>query len=406
LKTTKLIATRPSVHTRFKASNSGVLRIAATASLLALAACKPQVEKAQAPPEPMEVGVVMTVVEDVPLTTELAGRTAAFETSQVRPQVSGIIQSRMFKEGAYVREGDTLYQIDSSIFEAAVAEARANLASAKATEENAQAQFERSRTLERTGAVSEQAFSDAQAALRSAKAGVAQTAAQLQTAEINLRFSTVPAPISGRIGRSLVTTGALASAEQADPLTTIQRLDPIFVDIQQSSTSLLSLRQALSLSALSDNSAEVHLKLEDGTDYPLAGTLQFTEVTVNPSTGSVTVRAQFPNPDGLLLPGMYVRATLSQTQAKDAVLVPQQSVVRNPRGEASALVVGTDDKVERRPLRVGQAIGNRWLVTDGLKAGERVVVEGTSKVKPQQTVKPIEVKPSDSAGEAAQKAAL
>jgi membrane fusion protein, multidrug efflux system len=405
LKTTELTATRPSVHERFNGKFC-VLRIVLTASVFALAGCKPQADEAKSPPEPIEVGVVMTVVEDVPLTTELSGRTAAFETSEVRPQVSGIIQSRMFKEGAYVREGDALYQIDPSTFEAALAEARANLASAKATEENAQAQFERSRTLERTGAVSEQVFSDAQAALRSGQAGVAQSAARVQTAEINLRFSTVPAPISGRIGRSLVTTGALASAEQADPLATIQRLDPIFVDIQQSSTSLLKLRQALSLSALSNDSAEVRLKLEDGSEYPLAGTLQFTEVTVNPSTGSVTIRAQFPNPEGLLLPGMFVRATLSQTQAKDAVLVPQQSVVRNPRGEASALVVGIEDKVERRPLRVGQAIGNRWLVTDGLKAGERVVVEGMSKVKPQQTVKPVEMKTPESAAEAAPEAAL
>ncbi|RYE67271.1 MAG: efflux RND transporter periplasmic adaptor subunit, partial [Rhizobiaceae bacterium] len=260
-----------------------------------------------------------------------------------------------------------------------------------AGEDNARIEFERLKPLAQKGAVSEQAFTDATAALRSATAAVAQNNAKLQTAEINLRYSKVTAPISGRIGRSLVTTGALVSAQQTQALATIQRLDPIFVDIQQSSTALLKLRDAMASSELSKDTAEVRLKLEDGQEYPLPGKLQFTDVTVNPSTGSVTLRAEFPNPDAILLPGMYVRAVLSQTQAKDAILVPQQSVTRSPTGEASALVVGDGDTVQRRALQVAQAVGNRWLVTEGLAPGDRVIVEGVSKVKPDDKVKIVDV---------------
>jgi membrane fusion protein (multidrug efflux system) len=358
---------------------------------LLLAGCNSQADEAKAPPKPpTEVGIITTQTEDVSLTTELAGRTAAFETSDVRPQVSGVVQERLFTEGATVAKGDILYQIDPSLFEAAVAEARANVASAKATDENARGQADRLRPLVQKGVVSEQSFTDAVATSNAAAAAVAQTEARLQTAEINLRFSRVAAPIAGRIGRSMSTTGALVSAAQTEPLTTIQRLDPIFVDIQQSSTSLLKLRGALASSKVAANTAEVRLKLEDGSDYPLAGTLKFTEVTVSPDTGSVTLRAEFPNPDGLLLPGMYVRALFSQSQAKDAILVPQQGVTRNPRGEATALIVGAGDKVEQRMIQVGRAIGDRWLVTGGLAPGDRLIVEGVSKVKPGAVVRPME----------------
>ncbi|WP_244487547.1 MULTISPECIES: efflux RND transporter periplasmic adaptor subunit [unclassified Aureimonas] len=373
-------------------SSTSAAKIPAILGLLFfLAGCSSEAEEAKTSPKPpTEVGIIVTKTEDVSLITELAGRTAAYEASEVRPQVSGVVQERLFTEGATVQKGDVLYQIDSSLFEAAVAEARANVASAKATDENARGQADRLRPLVQKGVVSEQAFTNAAAAANTAAAAVAQSEAQLQTAEINLRFSRVAAPIAGRIGRSVVTTGALVSAAQTESLTTIQRLDPIFVDIQQSSTSLLKLRGALASSKLESNTAEVRLKLEDGSDYPLAGTLKFTEVTVSPDTGSVTLRAEFPNPDGLLLPGMYVRAQLSQAQARDAILVPQQGVTRNPRGEATALLVDADYKVEQRRIEVGRAVGDRWLVTGGLAAGDRVIVEGVSKVKPGAVVRPVE----------------
>ena len=373
-----------------------------------LAGCNSQADAAKAAPPrpPTEVGIITAKTEDVSLTTELAGRTAAFETSEVRPQVSGVVQERLFTEGATVAKGDILYQIDPSLFEAAVAEARANVASARATEENARGQANRLRPLVQKGVVSEQSFTDAAAISNAAAAAVAQAEARLQTAEINLRFSRVAAPITGRIGRSISTTGALVSAAQTEPLTTIQRLDPIFVDIQQSSTSLLKLRGALASSKVAANTAEVRLKLEDGSDYPLAGTLKFTEVTVSPDTGSVTLRAEFPNPDGLLLPGMYVRALFSQSQAKNAILVPQQGVTRNPRGEATALLVGAGDKVEQRVIEVGRAIGDRWLVTGGLAAGDRLIVEGVSKVKPGAVVRPVEATLDGAASEEKPVAAL
>jgi membrane fusion protein (multidrug efflux system) len=367
-------------------------RLAVISFTVALAGCNLKAEEEAKPPRPpTEVGVVSAVAEDVPLENELAGRTSPFETSEVRPQVSGIIEERLFTEGAVVKKGDTLYQIDASLFEASVAEARANLESAKAGEDNARIEYDRVKPLAQKGAVSEQAFTDATAALRSATAAVAQNNAKLQTAEINLRYSKLTAPISGRIGRSLVTTGALVSAQQTQALATIQRLDPIFVDIQQSSTALLKLRTAMASSTLSKDTAVVRLKLEDGQEYPLPGKLQFTDVTVNSSTGSVTLRAEFPNPDAILLPGMYVRAVLSQAQAKNAILVPQQSVTRSPTGDASALVVGDGDTVQRRALQVGQAVGNRWLVTEGLAPGDRVIVEGVSKVKPDDKVKVVDV---------------
>ena len=381
------------IPTQFSYPKKGLLpRLAAIGCAVALAGCNLQAEEEAKPPrQPTEVGIVTAITEDVPLVNELAGRTSPFETSEVRPQVSGIIEARSFTEGAFVKKGDTLYQIDASLFEASVAEARANLESARAGEDNARIEFERLKPLAQKGAVSEQAFTDATAALRSATAAVAQNNAKLQTAEINLRYSKVTAPISGRIGRSLVTTGALVSAQQTQALATIQRLDPIFVDIQQSSTALLKLRDAMASSELSKDTAEVRLKLEDGQEYSLPGKLQFTDVTVNPSTGSVTLRAEFPNPDAILLPGMYVRAVLSQTQAKDAILVPQQSVTRSPTGEASALVVGDGDTVQRRALQVAQAVGNRWLVTEGLAPGDRVIVEGVSKVKPDDKVKIVDL---------------
>lgn len=359
--------------------------------MLAVAGCSSQAQEEQAAPPPPEVGIVLVQTESVPLTAELAGRTAAYETSQVRPQVSGVVQERLFTEGATVRQGEILYQIDPSLFEAAVAEQRANVASASATEEGARLRMERLRTLLEREVVSEANYTDAVAVAETAAAAVALSQAQLETAEINLRFTQVAAPITGRIGRSLFTTGALVSAAQADPLATIQRLDPIFVDIQQSSAALLQLRGALASGQVMPDTTEVRLKLEDGSEYPLAGTLQFTEMTVDAETGTVTLRALFPNPDGLLLPGMYVRAALSQARQEQAMLVPQQAIARDPKGGATALVVGAGDQVEQRVLQIGRAVEDRWLVTAGLQPGDRVIVEGLSKVKPGQVVRPVAV---------------
>lgn len=346
-------------------------------------------EQAKKPPPPPEVGFVVARAESVSLSTELAGRTAAFETSEVRPQVSGIVKARLFTEGSIVRQGQILYQIDPSLYEATAAQARANLASARANLAGARIRADRLRPLAAMEAVSKQDFTDAEAAANQAAAAVAQGQAQLDAAQINLRFTRVAAPISGRIGRSLVTTGALVSAGQADPLTTIQRLDPIFVDIQQSSAELLKLRSALASGGVVPDSQPVRLRLEDGTAYPLPGNLLFTEVTVAADTGTVSLRARFDNPGGLLLPGMFVRATLAQTRNERAILVPQQAVSYDPKGAATAFVIGADNKALLRQVRVDRAVGNRWLVSSGIADGERVVVESAAKLKPDQPVRPV-----------------
>lgn len=355
----------------------------ALALVLLLAGCggkKP--EKDMSPPE---AGYVVVKTQTVPLFIELAGRTAAYETSEVRPQVSGVIKSRAFTEGAIVHAGDTLYQIDSSLYRASADEARANLANAEANRVAADAKAGRYRPLATMEAVSKQDYTDAVAAAKQAAAAVAQYRAQLDTANINLRFTRVPAPISGRIGRSLFTTGALVTSGQADPLTTIQRLDPIFVDIQQSSADLVALRRSLASGGTVASSATARLSLEDGSDYPLAGKVQFTEAMVDPATGTVTLRATFPNPSGLLLPGMYVRARLSQATARDAILVPQQAVSRDPKGNATVLVAA-GDKAELRTIRADRTVGADWLVTDGLKPGEKVISEGLSRIKAGQKI--------------------
>ncbi|UUL82242.1 efflux RND transporter periplasmic adaptor subunit [Sphingomonas qomolangmaensis] len=336
-----------------------------------------------------EVGVVTLQAEQVPLTTELAGRAAAFETSDVRPQVSGVIKARLFTEGSIVRQGQTLYQVDPSIYRAAVAEAEANLANAQANLTAQSARADRFRPLAEIEAVSKQEYTDAQAAARQAAASVQQQRALLETARINLRFTNVPAPITGRIGRSIATTGALVTANQAEALTMIQRLDPIFIDIQQSSADLLALRRALATDNTIPSTAEVRLRLEDGSDYGQVGTLQFAEAMVDPETGAVTLRARFPNPQGLLLPGMYVRARFSQATARRAILVPQAGISRDPRGNATVLIVGPDNKAVRRNVRAEQTVGDKWLVTGGVRAGDRVIVEGLARAQPGQTVRPV-----------------
>lgn len=352
-----------------------------------LAGCKKADDKAK--PPPTEVGYVVMKTESVALATELGGRTSAYETSDVRPQVSGVIQARLFEEGSLVKAGQTLYRIDPSLYRAAEAQARANLASAEATRETAEAKAKRYKPLSEIEAVSLQDYSDALAVSRQAAASVAQNKALVDIAAINQRFTSVPAPITGRIGRSIVTTGALVTANQADALTTIQRLDPIFVDIPQSSADLVALRRSLASGNTIPSSAEVLLKLEDGSEYPAAGRLEFAEAMVDSGTGAVTLRARFPNAAGLLLPGMYVRARLSQSTARDAILVPQQGVSRDPRGNATVMLVGADDKLVQKSVKADRTVGDKWLVSSGLAAGDRVVVEGLSRVKAGQAVKPV-----------------
>jgi len=354
---------------------------------LGLSACG---ENEPAPAPIPEAGYIVVQAKAVPLMIELPGRTAAFETSEVRPQVSGVIQARLFTEGAIVHQGQTLYRIDPSLYRASVDQAQANLAAAQATREAAAVKADRYKPLAQMQAVAQQDYTDALAAARQATASVAQNSAALETARINLRFTRVPAPITGRIGRSLFTTGALVTSGQADPLTTIQRLDPIYVDVQQSSADLLQLRQSLaSHSGVVPSSAVVHLKLENGSDYPHAGTVEFAEEMVDPATGAVTLRARFPNPQGLLLPGMYVRAEFSQATTQNGILVPQAGVSRDVQGHATVMLVGPDNKAVSRTITADQTVGSDWLVTSGLKPGDKVIVEGLGKVKSGQPVHPV-----------------
>ncbi|WP_157219064.1 efflux RND transporter periplasmic adaptor subunit [Flavisphingomonas formosensis] len=354
---------------------------------LLLASCGPNEKKRDTTPP--EAGFVVLKAETVPIYVELSGRTAAYETSEVRPQVSGLIQARLFTEGSIVKAGQTLYRIDPSLYKAAVDQADANLASALANRESTQAKADRYRPLAQIEAVSKQDYTDAAAAAKQAVASVAQNRATLETARINLRFTRVPAPITGRIGRSLFTTGALVTANQADPLTTIQRLDPIYVDIQQSSAELLALRRSLASGGVVPSAATVKLTLEDGSTYPLAGTVEFAEAMVDPNTGSVTLRARFPNPSGLLLPGMYVRARLSQATSRSAILVPQRGLSRDAKGNATVMVVGAGNKAELRTVTAGQTVGDAWLVTSGLNPGDKVIVEGLGKVRAGQAIRPV-----------------
>jgi membrane fusion protein (multidrug efflux system) len=289
-----------------------------------------------------------------------------------------------------VRQGQTLYEIDPSLYRAAADQAAANVASARASQADAAAKAARYKPLAAIEAVSKQDYSDAVAQAQQATAQVRQTEAALETARINLRFTRVPAPITGRIGRSLFTTGALVTSGQADPLTTIQRLDPIYVDVQQSSADLLQLRQSLaSNKGVVPSSATVQLKLENGSDYPYAGKVEFAEEMVDPATGAVTLRARFPNPQGLLLPGLYVRAQFSQATTQNGILVPQAGVSRDVQGRATVMLVGPGDKAVSRTIVTAQTVGPDWLVTAGLKPGDKVIVEGLGKVKPGKPIRPV-----------------
>lgn len=354
---------------------------------------EPQAAVKPAAPVPVEVGVVEIRPEPLTLTTELPGRTRAHLVAEVRPQVGGIIEQRLFREGAEVGAGELLYRIDPASFQAAYDSAKAALAKAQADIRSVQLKAERYKDLVRIKAVSDQDYDDARAALAQAQAEVEAQKAALETARINLDYTQVRAPIAGRIGRSSVTPGALVTADQTTALATIQQLDPVYVDVQRSSTEWLELQQALKSGRLShpgaDGSITVRLKLEDGSDYPQTGRLLFSEVTVDAGTGAITLRAEFPNPDQRLLPGMYVRAVLEEGIAQQALLVPQRAVSRDARGKASALVVNADGKAERRDLVTERAVGDRWLVTTGIAAGERVIVDNLQKVKAGALVKPV-----------------
>lgn len=338
---------------------------------------------------PAQVGFVIIQPTTVAITTELSGRVTAYQMSEVRPQVSGVIRRRLFTEGALVRQGQTLYQIDASLYRAAAAQARANYDSARATAEAARVRAQRFRPLAEIEAISKQDYTDAAAQARQAQASVAQTNAQLDTAQINLRFTNVPAPITGRIGRSLLTEGALATSNQTEPLAIIQRLDPVYVDIQQSSADLLTLRRALAREGVVPTTAVVRLKLEDGSDYGLTGTVEFSEAMVATNTGTVTLRARFANPQSLLLPGMFVRGVFAQALNTQAFLVPQAAVTRDPTGAAKVFIVGPGNRALERRIVADRAEGPNWVVTSGLAAGDRVIVQGTSNLRANAPIRPV-----------------
>ena len=345
-----------------------------------------------AAPPPTEVGVVTLKTQPVALTAELNGRTSAFLVADVRPQVSGIITKRLFQEGALVRKGQALYQIDPATYRASLASAQAGMAQAEAALGSAKLKADRYKDLVAINAVSRQDNDDAQAAFQQARANVAAQAAAVQQARINLGYTRVLAPISGRVGKSSVTPGALVTASQAPALATVQDLGQIYVDVTQSAADLIKLRRDLAQGQLGrSGGADVTLILDDGSTYPIMGKLQFSDVTVDPGTGSVGLRAVFPNPTGVLLPGLYVRARLSKAIAPAAILVPQAAVSRDANGEATVLMVDAGDKVASRVIAVSQTVGDSWLATSGVKPGERVIVEGLQKVRPGAPVKPVQV---------------
>ncbi len=345
---------------------------------------------------PPEVGVVTLAAERVEITTELPGRTAALRVAEVRPQVSGIILKRLFTEGTEVKAGEQLYQIDPAPYQAAFDSAQATVARSEAAMKVAKLLAERRQRLAKSNAISKQELDDATAAYEQARADLAASKASLETARINLTYTEVLAPISGRIGRSAITEGALVTSNQTLPLATVHQLDPIYVDVTQSSLQLLRLKREFAAGQLkntNEQEAATTLVLEDGTEYPETGKLQFSEVSVDPGTGSVTLRAVFPNPRRDLLPGMFVRATLKEGVKEGAILAPQRGVTRNSRGEPTAMVVDAEDKVELRVLKTDRIVGDKWLVTEGLQPGDRLVVEGVQKIRPGAQARAVEFVP-------------
>lgn len=347
----------------------------------------------KSPPRPVpEVATVTVQPQQLVLTNELPGRTSAYRIAEIRPQINGIIQKRLFTEGSDVAAGQVLYQIEPAPFRAALESAKASLAKSEANLPAIRMKEERYRKLLAEKAVSQQDYDDKEAALKAAEADIAYWRAAVETARINLGYTRVTAPISGRIGKSNVTDGALVTAYQPLALATIQQLDPIYVDVPQSTSELLKLRRRLAEGRLNQNGksqSKVKLVLEDGSTYPKEGMLQFRDVTVDPTTGSVVLRAVFPNPDGVLLPGMFVRAIVKEGVNKQAILVPQQAVARDPKGNPIALIVSSEGKIEQRKLTLDRSVVDKWLVSSGLGTGDRVVVEGLQKIRPGASVKVV-----------------
>jgi membrane fusion protein, multidrug efflux system len=359
---------------------------------LTLAACNSGAPLAP-PPPPQEVGVVTIKPESVTLSTDLPGRTSSYRVAEVRPQVNGVLLRRMFIEGADVKEGDQLYQIDPAPYQAALDSTLAQLQHAEAAEGIAKAQADRYELLKNTDAISKQDYDTTMATEKQALADIASAKAAVETAQINLTYTRVLAPISGRTGRS-VTEGALVTTNQTLPLVTIQQLDPIYVDIPQSTALITRLRREVTsgqIKSIGDEEASITLTLEDSSPYDQPGALQFSEVTVDQSTGSVILRAVFPNPKAFLLPGMFVTAHLEEGISENGILVPQQGVMRDPKGQASVFLVTPDNKVELRNIHTDRAIGDKWFVTDGLAAGDRVIVLGLQKVMPGAIVHATEM---------------
>jgi membrane fusion protein (multidrug efflux system) len=367
---------------------------AAALVTLTLAGCHSSPAGPPAKP-PAQVEVVTLAPQSVTLTTDLPGRTSPFRIAEVRPQVNGVIQKRMFVEGGDVQEGQQLYQIDAAPYQAAYDSAQATLAHANAGLASAQALADRYKALGASHAVSKQDYDNAVASELQAQADIASAKAAVETAQINLVYTKVLSPLTGRTGIS-VTEGALVTANQTNALVTVQQLDPIYVDIPQAMALMLRLRRELAdgqIKTAGANQAQVTLSLDDGSSYSLPGLLQFAEATVDQSTGSVTTRAVFPNPQKLLLPGMFVTAHLNEGVSENAILVPQRGITHNAKGEPTALIVTSENKVELRVLKTDRAIGDNWLVTDGLQAGDRVIVDGIQKVRPGDTVAVTEPAP-------------
>jgi membrane fusion protein (multidrug efflux system) len=381
----------------------GTVAMTALASLLLMGGCEGgHGQQGRAAPVP-EVAIVTVQPQKVELTTELPGRTSAYLVAEIRPQVNGIIQKRLFREGSDVKAGQLLYQIDPAPFQVAHDSAKASLGKAEANLPSIRLRAERYRELIPDRAVSQQECDDAAAAMQQAQAEIEYWKTAVEAARINLGYTRVTAPISGRIGKSSVTDGALVTAYQPTALATIQQLDPIYVDVTQSSAELLRLKRNLETGRLSPdgkNGKKVRILLEDGTAYPLEGTLQFRDITVDPATGSFTLRIVVPNPEDLLLPGMFVRAVVQEGIAEQAILVPQQGVSRTPKGEPIALVVDEAGTVQQRKLTLNRAMGDKWLVSSGLAVGDRVIVEGMLNVRVGTVVKAVPLDSPKGGGEA------